>query len=143
MQLGAKGTALIQSFETLALKAYLDQGGVPTIGWGHTWPEVHMGMVCTREQADVWFQHDVQEAVLAVISSTDVPLSQNQFDALVAFTFNVGVDAEEHSTLCKLVNQRLVAQAAAEFPKWNHVHGKVSNGLTKRRAAEQALFLAA
>lgn len=142
MRLGEKGKALIQGFEKLALVVYRDQGGVWTIGWGHVGPEAFEGATCTREQADAWFDQDVQTAVSAVIRSTDVPLLQNQFDALVAFTFNVGIEAEAHSTLHRMVNARNLTGAAAEFGKWIHVKGVVSNGLIKRRAAERELFLA-
>lgn len=142
MQLGEKGKVLIQGFEKLALVAYRDQGGVWTIGWGHVGPEAFEGAICTREQADTWFDKDVHTAVVAVIRSADVPVTQNQFDALVAFTYNVGVEAEVHSTLIRHVNARNLVGAAAEFGKWIHVKGVVSNGLIKRRAAERELFLA-
>ena len=143
MNLGPKGTALIQSFERLCLVGYLDQGGVPTIGWGHTGPGIYEGQVCTIAQADAWFSQDTAKAVQAVNATVQVPLAQEQYDALVAFTFNVGASAEAHSTLCRLVNAGDMAGAAAEFPKWNHVGGVPSAGLTRRRAAEQALFTSA
>ncbi len=141
MKLGDKGRALIQSYEKCRLIAYSDQKGVSTIGWGHTGPNVHLGMACTQEQADAWFEEDIRFAVLQVIKSLDLAVNQNQFDALVAFTFNVGVTAEGHSTLIKLVNAGYVGAASAEFGKWNHIDGIVSDGLTRRRAAERELFL--
>lgn len=143
MLLGAKGTALIEGFEKLALTAYLGQEGKPTLGWGHTGPDVHMGMTCTREQADAWFVEDTHRAVVAVNASLRVTVNQNQFDALVAFTFNVGVGAEAHSTLLALVNAGAIAGAALQFARWNHVNGVVSEGLTRRRQAEHDLFLEA
>lgn len=141
MQLGAKGTALIRSFEKLVLKAYRDQGGVWTAGWGHTGPDVTEGTTCTVEQAGEWFVHDAQKAVDGVIASAATQLTPNQFDALVAFTYNVGVSAEAHSTLCKLVNARNFAAVPAEFMKWVYVKGVRSAGLENRRAAERDLFL--
>lgn len=141
MALGVKGAALIRSFEKLELDAYLDGGGVPTIAWGHTGPEVALGQTCTVEQAGEWFVHDTQKAVNGVIASTDVALSQNQFDALVAFTYNVGVGAEAHSTLCKVVNAKNWSAVPAEFMKWVYVKGVRSAGLENRRAAERDLFL--
>lgn len=143
MQLGEKGKVLIQSFEKLALIAYRDQGGVWTIGWGHVGPEAFEGATCTREQADAWFEHDVQTAVVAVIRSTDTTLTQNEFDALVAFTFNVGGNNEAHSTLVRMLNANNRLGAAAEFLKWDHVGKKISAGLDRRRAAERELFLTA
>ena len=141
MQLGTRGTLLIEGFEKLALVAYLGQEGKPTIGWGHTGPDVHMGMTCTREQADAWFIQDTHAAVAGVNRSLSVTVNQNQFDALVAFTFNVGVGAEAHSTLLRLVNGGDLTDAALEFAKWNKVGGQPSAGLTRRRAAEHDLFV--
>jgi lysozyme len=142
MKLGPKGEALIKSFETLRLKAYKPTPNDKwTIGWGHTGPEVVAGLEWTEAQAEIALCNDVAWAVKQVICTTDVALSQNQFDALVAFTFNVGVTAEGHSTLIKLVNAGYTGAASAEFMKWNHQGGVVLDGLTRRRAAEKALFL--
>lgn len=143
MQLGARGLALIESFEKLALAAYQDQGGIWTIGYGHVGPDAFDGATCSVDRAVGWLTQDTQKAALAVLRSVDVPLTQNQFDAVVAFTFNVGVGAEAHSTLCRLLNTKDFAAAADEFPRWNHVAGVVSDGLTRRRAAERELFLSA
>lgn len=142
MKLGLRGEALIKSFEKCRLTAYQDERGVWTIGWGHTGPEVHAGLVWTQEQADAQFEKDAAWAELQVIRTTDVPLTQNQFDALVSFTFNVGSGNEGHSTLVTLVNQRKWARAADEFPRWDRAGGHVSAGLDERRAAERTLFLA-
>src|SRR5271155_324831 len=139
MILGAAGKALIQSFESLRLQAYQDQRGIWSIGWGHT-PAVEY-QTTTPEEADEWFTQDTQTAVNAVNRTVDVALNQNQFDALVSFTFNVGQGSEAHSTLVGLLNQGKFALAAAQFSFWNHVNGQVDAGLTRRRAAEQALFL--
>jgi lysozyme len=139
--LGAAGAALIKSFESLRLTAYQDQRGVWTIAWGHTGPEVVKGLTCTTEQAENWFLEDTQFAVNGVNVSIDTNISQNQFDALVSFTYNVGVGSEAHSTLAKLVNAGDMAGAAAQFPLWDHVDGVANAGLLRRREAEQALFL--
>lgn len=143
MKLGAKGEALIKSYEKLRLTAYQDLGGVWTIGWGHTGPGVGEGTTCTVEQAQVWFWNDTSHAVNATNSHVTTALNQNQFDALVSFTYNVGVGAEERSTLLRLVNTNDMVDAAAEFARWNKVNGKVSEGLTARRAAERDLFVSA
>lgn len=140
MNLGGAGTALIQSYEKCRLTAYPDQKGVWTIAWGHTGPAIVEGLTCTQEQADAWFVDDSRAATLGVMRSLDIAIPQACFDALVAFTFNVGVTAEGHSTLHALVNARNWDGALAEFPKWNHTGGVVSAGLTARRAAEAALF---
>jgi len=144
MNVGARGIALVKGFETLALKAYqkkingkLDKW---TCGWGHTGSDVGPNTTCTPEKADAWLMTDLATAEHAVNTSIKVPLNQNQFDALVDFTYNVGADAEEHSTLVKLINTHDLADAPAEIMKWNHVNGQVSNGLTRRREAERDLF---
>lgn len=141
MQLGSKGKALIQGFEQLRSLAYRDGRGIWTCGWGHTGPNIVAGVTCTKEQADLWFDADTKAATLGVIRSLDVELTQNQFDALVSFAFNVGVGAEAHSTMLKLINAGKLREAAEEFGKWNHINGVVSDGLSRRRAAERELFL--
>jgi lysozyme len=140
MNLGAKGRALIQSFEDCKLYAYQDQRGIWTIGWGHTRGVVPY-QTCTAADADGWFTQDTQAACNAVTRTVDVALSQNQFDALVSFTFNVGMGSEAHSTLVKVLNQGHYDQAADQFLVWNHVNGIPNAGLTRRREAERALFL--
>ena len=140
MQLGAAGKALIQSFEQCKLYAYQDQRGVWTIGFGHTLGVVPY-LTCTQDQADAWFVQDTQAAVNGVIRSLDVAVNQNQFDALVSFTYNCGVGSEAHSTLVRLLNNGDAAGVAAQFLVWDHVNGVVDPGLERRRAAEQALFL--
>lgn len=140
MILGAAGKALIQGFESLKLQAYHDQRGILTIGWGHT-GGVAEYQTCTRAEADEWFDQDIHSACNAVMRSVDVPLNQNQFDALVSFTFNVGEGSEAHSTLLRLLNAGKYALAADQFNLWNHTNGQVNAGLTRRRAAERALFL--
>lgn len=138
--LGSDGEALMKSFEKLALIAYLDEGDVWTIGWGHT-EGVKEGDTCTKEQADAWFEHqDTARVIDALDRMLWTNVSQCQFDALVSFTYNVGIGAEEHSTMLKLINQRLFDAAAAQFLRWDHVKGRVSAGLLRRRQAEQALF---
>ena len=141
MNLGPRGAALIKSFEELRLIGYPDQRGIPTNGWGHTGPSVFVGQHCTVVQAEAWFEQDTRLAVHAINATVKVPLTQNQFDALVAFTYNVGVGAEAHSTLLKCVNEKETAEAADEFLKWDKAGGGVSAGLLRRRKAERALFL--
>lgn len=133
------GLKLTESFEGLRLEAYQDQVGVWTIGYGHT-NGVTSGMVCTQEQAQKWLLEDTQGASFAVNRMVTVQLNQNQFDALVDFTFNLGSGALGSSTLLRLLNAGNFSGAANEFVKWNHAGGVVVAGLTKRRLAEQELF---
>lgn len=142
MQLGVQGEALIKGYERLKLVAYKPTPNDKwTIGWGHTGVEVVDGLVWTLGEAEAAFVHDTSWAVMQVVRTTDVLLSQEQFDALASFTFNVGVTAEGHSTLIGLVNQRKWIEAAAEFCKWNKQNGEILDGLVARRRAERALFL--
>jgi lysozyme len=139
-------------FEQCRLNAYPDPGssdGRPwTIGWGHTGPEVYRGLVWTQDQADAAFVADLARFERGVMDLVKVPLTQGQFDALVCFAYNVGLDIDADtqaeglgdSTLLRKVNAGDFAGAAAEFGKWNKNDGQVMRGLTRRRAAERALF---
>ncbi|MBD2465104.1 lysozyme [Oscillatoria sp. FACHB-1407] len=134
------GLDLIKQFEGLKLEAYICPAGVPTIGYGTT-AGVKMGDRITAEQAEVLLRKDVEKFERAVVNAVKVPLTENQFSALVSFTYNLGAGALQKSTLLKLLNQGNYEAAAQEFPKWNKAAGKVLTGLTRRRQAEQALFL--
>lgn len=143
--LSPRGSDLIKGFESMKLRAYKDGAGIVTAGYGHTGPEVKFGAQYTLEVVLAWFASDSLKAQHTVIHNTDQPLTQNQFDALVSFCFNIGVDAFVRSTLLKLVNAGKAEEAAEEFVKWDHitVEGEKveSAGLKKRRCAERALFL--
>lgn len=146
MRLGAKGATLIKSFEQYRSSAYLDERGIPTIGWGHTgWYSVgvpvSLGQTCTPEQAEDWFIRDTSKAINGVIRCLHVTANQNEFDALVSFTFNVGTTALAHSTLLRDLNEGQRESAANEFLKWDYAGGHVSEGLERRRKAERDLFL--
>ena len=148
MNVSERGRALIQSFESCRLKAYKDGGGVTTIGWGATGPDIHMGMTVTQEWANARFDSDLGQFERDVESLVAVPVTQGQFDALVSFAYNCGSDIDEDkraeglgdSTLLRLLNEGDYEGAANEFPKWNKDNGKVAPGLTRRRLAEAALF---
>lgn len=140
MELSARGIAFIKGREGCPLLAYRDQRGVPTIGFGHTLG-VKMGDTCSQSEANKWLVEDTEVAQHAVNQLVTVPLNQNQFDALVSFTFNIGVGAFKGSTLLSLLNQGAYAGAAQQFLRWNHVGGIGNAGLTKRRQAEQAMFV--
>lgn len=139
-QIGKAGLDLVKSFEGLKLRAYLCPAKVWTIGYGSTGPHVTPGKVITAAQADELLQDDLDRFEKAVTRLVTVPLTQNQYDALVSFAFNVGISALERSTLLKRVNAKLFDQARAEFAKWNRAGGRPLAGLTRRRAAEAALF---
>ncbi len=139
MEISDAGVAFIEAHEGCKLEAYLDSVGIPTIGYGHT-SGVSEGDTCTQEQADQWLRDDLSEAEDCVNKVVAVPLTQNQFDALCSFTFNLGCGALKGSTLLRLLNQGDTENSAKEFVKWDRAGGKVVAGLLKRRQDEQALF---
>lgn len=142
MKINAAGLDLIKRFEGCKLTAYPDPGtgGEPwTIGRGHTGGVVE-GMKITEQQALDMLANDCITAEDGVANNVKVALTNNQFSALVSFTFNCGTGALAKSRLLKLLNSGDYDGAAAEFDKWNKGGGKVLTGLVKRRAAERQLF---
>lgn len=115
---------------------------MPTIGYGHTGSNIKLGMTITQAQADAYFNLDIMRFEKTVREAVDEPLTQGQFNALVSFAFNVGVGAFLKSTMLKKLNVGDYKGAAGEFTKWNKAGGRVVDGLTRRRAAEKAMFLA-
>lgn len=134
------GICLIKQFEGCRLEAYLCAAGVPTIGYGHT-AGVKMGMKISQAQAEDFLREDLRSFERAVSQALKRPVSQNQFDALVSFAYNLGAGALRGSTLLKLLNEGNINGAADEFPKWNKAAGRALEGLTKRRMRERQLFL--
>lgn len=137
---GERGLDIIKVSEGLRLNAYLDTGGVPTIGYGHT-RGVTLGMTCTEAQADKWLVEDVVSAENDVKRLVKVDLVQGQFDALVSFVFNLGGPQFAGSTLLRLLNAGDYIGAAGEFGRWIYDNGKKLNGLVIRRERERQLFL--
>lgn len=139
MTLSPAGLALIKRFEGLRTEAYRCPAGVWTIGYGST-RGVREGMRITEAQAESLLVEDCKRFERAVVGMVEVPITQGQFDALVSFAFNLGAEALRRSTLLRLLNQSRYAEAASQFPRWNKAGGRVLDGLTKRRAAERAMF---
>ena len=137
-----QGLALTESFESCQLTAYADpvRNGIPTIGYGHTGPDVHLGMTCTLQQAQDWLEADIHWAANVVSNTVHVSLTQGEFDALVDLCFNIGAHAFATSTLVALLNASDFNGAALEIDKWDHANGKVIAGLLRRREAETAMF---
>lgn len=134
------GIELIKKYEGCVLKAYKCPSGVWTIGYGHT-NGVKSGMQITKVQALDYLKEDLSIYEKAVANYVKVPLNQNQFDALVSFSFNCGAGGLKTSTLLKKLNSNDYNGAANEFLKWNKSNGKVLNGLVRRRQEEKELFL--
>ena len=143
--------ALIKRFEGCAkrlpdgrLQAYPDPatGRDPwTIGWGSTGPDVRPGVIWSQGQADARMETDAKIMGGKIERYLDgAPTSQHQFDAMVSFSYNLGVANLVGSTLFKKHKAGDYAGAQAEFGRWNKAGGKVMSGLTTRRAAEAALY---
>jgi lysozyme len=122
-----------------ALKAYLDTGGVWTIGYGHT-RGARAGDTCTSEQADAWLLSDVYDAEDSIDRRVHIALNQNQYDALVDFVFNIGDAQFASSTLLKLLNADQPELAALEFRKWRFDNHVEIPGLLLRRIRTKELF---
>ena len=140
MQTSVAMRSLIESFEGCRLEPYADAVGVPTVGFGHTGDDVSLAMdPISQEQADQLLAADLEKFEGYVTDLCPV-CSQQQFDALVSFTYNLGQGALEGSSLRRLHNEGDYTAAAQEFGKWNHAGGQVLAGLTRRRAAEAEAY---
>jgi lysozyme len=135
------GLQLTENSESCSLTAYWDvTGGVWTIGWGHTGPDVYQGQVIDQPTADALLMSDIAGAVATVNRLVSVQLTQGQFDALVDFVYNVGSGNFESSTLLADVNAGNFGDVGYQLSRWNHSGGQVLAGLTNRRANEATEF---
>jgi lysozyme len=135
---------LIKSFEGFRSQAYLDQAGIPTIGWGET-KGVKMGDTITKELAEKWFQKEVRKLEKFLLSVIEVPLNQNQFDALVSLVYNIGTGQFLKSTILKQLNAGNYKLAGNHILDWCKIRTNdkltISDGLQKRRMIEKRLFM--
>jgi GH24 family phage-related lysozyme (muramidase) len=142
MSITPAGLQLLKTWEGCRLSAYPDpaSGGDPwTIGYGHTGPEVHAGLVITQQQADAWLLSDAAVAARAIDRLVgSVAMSPRERDALISFCFNVGAGAVEGSTLRRrlLAGEQVGKVLAEELPRWCHGPQGPVEGLRRRRAAE-------
>lgn len=134
-----KDVSLIKEFEGLELKAYRDMVGVWTIGYGHT-KTVNPNMVITEKEAERLLRSDLDWVEKAINENVEIELTQNQYDALASFIYNVGGTAFKKSTMLRKLNTNDIEGAAAEFKRWNKAGGKVVRGLSRRRKAEEEMF---
>lgn len=150
MRTSENGIHLIKRFEGLHKKteegdvrSYRCPAGRWTIGWGHV-KGVRSGMRATEEECTAFLRQDLEVCEEAVERLVKVDLSQNQFDSLVSFVFNLGETNFRKSTLLAKINKSQLDEVPSEFLRWNkaRVGGelKVLAGLTRRRTAEAALF---
>lgn len=144
MKTSQAGIDLIHSFEQLRLKAYPDPGskdGKPyTVGWGSTGSDIGPGTVWTKEKADQRFASDLSKFEKTVSLMVKVPLTQYQFDALVSFTYNLGIGSLKSSTLLKILNEGYYSNAGLQLLRWTKNDGVEMAGLVRRRKAELKMF---
>lgn len=133
------GLDLIKRYEGYRATAYICPAGVLTIGYGHTGAGVRLGTI-TEQQAEELLRADLRVAERAVLRLINVPLTDNQYAALVSFVFNLGSGALQRSTLRQKLNRGEYDAAAQEFHKWIFAGGKRLRGLVRRRAEESELF---
>lgn len=141
MQTSQNGINFIKQFESFSATPYLCPSKFWTIGWGHVILNYESFTSIDIAQAESLLRKDLRISEDCVNDSVVMPLTQNQFDALVSFVFNVGCEAFNNSTLLRLLNVGKYTDAAEQFLRWNKSKGKVLNGLTRRRQAERQLFL--
>tara|TARA_R100001443_G_scaffold112150_2_gene125470 strand:- start:2605 stop:3060 length:456 start_codon:yes stop_codon:yes gene_type:complete len=134
-----EGISLIKSFEGCELTAYRCSADVPTIGYGHT-SGVSDGDTCTQEEAETMLAEDLVEFEDYVKKYVETNLQQNEFDALVAWTYNLGPANLKESTMLKELNSGNFEEVPRQMKRWNRAGGEVLDGLIRRREAESRLF---
>lgn len=139
MKHSEKATSLVMEFEGFSAVAYQDGNDIWTIGFGHT-GGVHPHDTCTLLQAQQWLDADLLVADDAIARLVAVPITQNQWDALTSFVYNIGQGNFSHSTAHTRINQGDLTGACEAIGMWNKVAHEVSAGLNRRRQAEQKLF---
>jgi len=140
LQTSAQMRQMIEHFEGCRLDAYQDVVGVWTIGYGHTGEDVEEGVSITQEEADQTLADDLGHFEDAVNGMVSDDTSQQQFDAMISFSYNLGEGALRGSTLRKKHNAGDYQGAALEFQRWNKAGGRPIAGLTRRRLAEAAVY---
>lgn len=145
-KIGKKGIDLIKSFEGFSSKPYLCPAGIPTIGYGSTFYEDKskvkiLDKAISEKRAELLLKNTLIDFEKYVDSYCIDTLSQNQFDAITSFCYNLGPINLKSSTLLKKINaNKDDAIIKQEFLKWNKAGGKQLKGLTKRREAEATLY---
>lgn len=135
MKTSDDGLEKLKTREGVRNKAYLDTRGIPTIGVGHTGPEVRLGLTWTREQVTEALRADVKRCEDAINLYCVQELKQHQFDALVSFIFNVGVYAFMRSTMLRKLNQGDYDGVLQQFDRW-----VIPAEVTSRRMGEKEQF---
>lgn len=146
MQLSTNGFNLLAELEGVVLTPYKDSAGIPTIGIGSTYYEdgtkvTMKDKAITKERAIQLAKNVVKSFEARVNKSILLPMTQNQFDAMVLLCYNIGESSFARSSVVRNFNAGNLQKAADSFLLWNKAGGKVSKGLTNRRQKERNLFL--
>lgn len=144
MKISDEGIQLILKYEDFHRTVILDAIGIKTVGIGHTTnaKKLKVGAKIAPERVWQWFVNDLNTCYNTIENEVKVELTQYEFDALVAFCFNVGSYNFQRSTLLKLLNSNADRdKVAAQFHRWTRAGGKVLKGLERRRADEANMFL--
>jgi lysozyme len=139
MNISQEGISLIKKFEGCELEAYKCAAGVWTIGYGHT-KDVKEGDSILKEDAESMLMHELQKYCNDVNIAVKVDLKQNEFDALVSWTYNLGLTNLNSSTMLKVLNEGKHNEVPAQIKRWNKASGQVKQGLVRRREAEALMF---
>ena len=139
MKISEEGKALIKKFEGCELESYRCSADVSTIGFGHT-KGVSDGDSCTQDEADQMLTEDLEEFEGYVDKLVTLDLEQNQFDALVAWTFNLGPTNLKSSTMLQVLNEGKKSEVPFQMKRWNKAGGNVLQGFVRRREAEALLW---
>jgi len=139
MNTSEEGLALIKKFEGCELEAYRCSANVLTIGFGRI-KEVKEGDTCSQEQAEEWLAEELPEYESYINDMVDVDLTQNQFDSLVSWVYNLGPSNLKASTLLNVLNAGEYENVPEQIKRWNKAGGKVLDGLIRRREAEALFF---
>lgn len=145
MKISREGIDLVKEFESFSAKPYICPAGKLTIGFGHTGNDFTWDDILTRDRAEKILDDDLDIAENMINMKVKVPLTQNQFDALVSFVFNIGVGAFSNSTLLRLLNKRKYSEVPVQLARWNKItrpdgEKVVSRGLVRRRKVESILW---
>ena len=139
MKISNEGLSLIKKFEGCELTAYQCSAGVWTIGYGHT-KGIEEGMEITQQEAEDMLVEELHEYENYINDNVTAPLSQNQFDAMVSWVYNLGPANLKASTLLKVLNAGDYDGVPAQIKRWNKAGGVTLDGLIRRREAESLLF---
>lgn len=146
MKASAVAYALLRDVEAWRAKSYPDSAGYITVGYGHVLPKGMLSAEITKELGEQWLEEDVEKVERCIIDTVKVPLTQNQYDALVSFIYNIGVNAWTVSDTLKILNAGHYSKIPDRLRMWNKVTDPatgskvVSNGLKNRREREVSLW---